>query len=100
MKLPALAIALALAASPSLAQSARVVDGDTIHVDGGGRSHDSCEMRQRRAISHIAGALSARKLSVRLLHVPQVRLDTPRRMTGPRLSSHNTWTGLSTPKNG
>ena len=32
MKLPALAIALALAASPSLAQSARVVDGDTIHV--------------------------------------------------------------------
>jgi hypothetical protein len=34
MKLPALAVALALAVSPALAQSARVVDGDTLKVDG------------------------------------------------------------------
>ena len=34
MKLLALAAALALAASPALAQSARVVDGDTLKVDG------------------------------------------------------------------
>ena len=34
MKLFALAAALALAASPALAQSARVVDGDTLKVDG------------------------------------------------------------------
>jgi endonuclease YncB( thermonuclease family) len=34
MKLPALAAALALAASPALAQSARVVDGDALKVDG------------------------------------------------------------------
>ena len=34
MKLSALAAALALAASPALAQSARVVDGDTLKVDG------------------------------------------------------------------
>jgi endonuclease YncB( thermonuclease family) len=34
MKLPALAAALALAASPTLAQSARVIDGDTLKVDG------------------------------------------------------------------
>jgi endonuclease YncB( thermonuclease family) len=33
MKLPALAAALALAVSPALAQSARVVDGDTLKVD-------------------------------------------------------------------
>jgi endonuclease YncB( thermonuclease family) len=34
MKLATLAAALALAASPALAQSARVVDGDTHKVDG------------------------------------------------------------------
>ena len=34
MKLSALAAALVLAASPVLAQSARVVDGDTLKVDG------------------------------------------------------------------
>ena len=34
MKLFALAAALVLAASPALAQSARVVDGDTLKVDG------------------------------------------------------------------
>ena len=34
MKLFALAAALALAASPALAQSARVVDGDTLKVYG------------------------------------------------------------------
>ena len=34
MKLPVLALALAIAASPALAQSARVVDGDTLKVDG------------------------------------------------------------------
>ena len=34
MKLSALVAALALAASPALAQSARVVDGDTLSVGG------------------------------------------------------------------
>ena len=34
MKLSALAAALAFAASPALAQSARAVDGDTLKVDG------------------------------------------------------------------
>ena len=34
MKLSALVAALALAAAPALAQSARVVDGDTLKVDG------------------------------------------------------------------
>ena len=34
MKLSVLAVALALVASPALAQSARVVDGDTLKVDG------------------------------------------------------------------
>ena len=34
MKLPALAAALALAAFPALAESVRVVDGDTLQVDG------------------------------------------------------------------
>ena len=34
MKLFALAAALALAASPAVAQSARVIDGDTLQVDG------------------------------------------------------------------
>src|ERR1700682_2111899 len=77
MKLPALAAALALAASPTLAQSARVVDGDTLKVDGvtyrlwgidAPESHQPCAdgwPAGRAATEHLRALIGERHVSCR-----------------------------------